>query len=147
MNSLSQPPALCLSIQQPWAWLIVHGFRDIENRTWPTNFRGRIYVHAWEVIDEDAMDFFELEFGKTTPIPIIGKSAPSPAEEGIYLGSQVGGIVGEVDIIDCVTESDSRWFAGEDFGFKLANAKPVEFIPCRGEAPGFFPVPDLLLQK
>lgn len=22
----------CLSIQQPWAWLIVNGFKDIENR-------------------------------------------------------------------------------------------------------------------
>ena len=35
-----------LSIRQPWAWLIVNGYKDIENRTWSTDFRGRVYVHA-----------------------------------------------------------------------------------------------------
>ena len=35
-----------LSIKQPWASLIAHGIKDIENRTWKTNFRGRIYIHA-----------------------------------------------------------------------------------------------------
>ena len=29
-----------LSIQQPWAWLIAHGKKDVENRTWATAFRG-----------------------------------------------------------------------------------------------------------
>lgn len=27
-----------LSIRQPWAWLVVQGYKDIENRDWPTNF-------------------------------------------------------------------------------------------------------------
>lgn len=35
-----------LTIKQPWASLIVEGIKDIENRTWKTHFRGRIYVHA-----------------------------------------------------------------------------------------------------
>ena len=35
-----------LSIRQPWAWLIVNGYKDIENRDWPTKFRGRMLVHA-----------------------------------------------------------------------------------------------------
>ena len=35
-----------LSIRQPWAWLVVNGYRDIENRDWPTNFRGPLLVHA-----------------------------------------------------------------------------------------------------
>ena len=35
-----------LSIRQPWAWLIVNGHKDIENRQWRTHFRGKIYVHA-----------------------------------------------------------------------------------------------------
>lgn len=35
-----------LSIRQPWAWLIVHGGKDIENRSWHTKFRGRFLVHA-----------------------------------------------------------------------------------------------------
>lgn len=27
---------LALSVQQPWAWLIVWGLKPVENRTWPT---------------------------------------------------------------------------------------------------------------
>lgn len=43
-----------------------------------------------------------------------------------------GCIVGTVEIVDCVTASDSPWFMG-DFGFVLRN--PISFetpIPCRG---------------
>ncbi|RZK62259.1 MAG: ASCH domain-containing protein, partial [Pedobacter sp.] len=32
-----------LSIKQPWATLISTGIKDIENRTWATKHRGRIY--------------------------------------------------------------------------------------------------------
>ena len=39
-----------LSIRQPWAWLIVNGHKDIENRDWPTNFRGRLLVHAGQTM-------------------------------------------------------------------------------------------------
>ncbi len=35
-----------LSIKQPWASLIAHGIKDIENRTWATKYRGTIYIHA-----------------------------------------------------------------------------------------------------
>jgi hypothetical protein len=35
-----------LSIRQPWAWLIVQGHKPIENRTWPTTYRGPLLIHA-----------------------------------------------------------------------------------------------------
>ncbi|NBF09766.1 ASCH domain-containing protein [Pseudomonas sp. Fl4BN1] len=35
-----------LSIRQPWAWLIIHGGKDVENRSWHTKYRGRFLVHA-----------------------------------------------------------------------------------------------------
>ena len=31
-----------LSIRQPWAWAIINAGKDIENRQWPTKFRGSI---------------------------------------------------------------------------------------------------------
>ena len=34
-----------LSLTQPMAWAIFHG-KDVENRTWPTKFRGKVYIHA-----------------------------------------------------------------------------------------------------
>ena len=41
-----------LSVRQPWANLIVDDIKPIENRTWKTNYRGRIYVHAPAKIDD-----------------------------------------------------------------------------------------------
>lgn len=35
-----------LSVRQPWASLLVSGLKDIENRTWAPNFKGRILIHA-----------------------------------------------------------------------------------------------------
>ena len=32
---------IALTIRQPWAWAILHASKDIENRGWSTNFRGR----------------------------------------------------------------------------------------------------------
>ena len=52
-----------------------------------------------------------------------------------------GALIGEVDIVDCVTESESPWFVGK-YGFVLDNLVAYEeAIPCRGK-PGFF-VPEI----
>jgi hypothetical protein len=48
----------------------------------------------------------------------------------------LGGIVGEAEIVDCVTASRSRWFNGP-YGFVIRNARPLPFRPCVG-ALGFF---------
>lgn len=37
---------IALSIRQPWAWHILNSGKDIENRDWPTRFRGRVLIHA-----------------------------------------------------------------------------------------------------
>lgn len=35
-----------LTIRQPWAWLVVNGYRDIENPKWATHHRGPLLIHA-----------------------------------------------------------------------------------------------------
>lgn len=35
-----------LSVRQPFADELVHGTKPIEFRTWSTNYRGRLYIHA-----------------------------------------------------------------------------------------------------
>ena len=111
-----------LSIQQPWAWLIVNGYKDIENRDWPTKGRGRVYIHAGKKIDKDAISWIKQEF------PDI------PLPESF----DAGGIVGQARIVDCVTASDSRWFFGR-FGFVIRDAQPLPFRPYKGQL-GFFEV-------
>ena len=49
-----------LSIRQPWAELIVAGLKDIENRTWRTDYRGPVLIHAGmkiEPIDADLREW------------------------------------------------------------------------------------------
>lgn len=98
-----------LSIRQPWAWLIVHGYKDVENRTWRTGFRGRFGVHASKTFDREGYRWVQQEFPKI--------KMPAPEEFGY------GAIVGVVDLIDCVTLSGSPWFFGP-YGFVLANPLP-----------------------
>ncbi len=132
-----------LSIKQPWAWLICKGLKDIENRTWPTNVRGRVYVHAGKTVDVEALLHME-DF---------------PENYNFHLGDKVmgdlvsiieplrGAIIGEVDITGCKfrfpDENDnlySHWHVRGQYGFTLAN--PVLYdkpIPYRGQL-GFFEV-------
>ena len=35
-----------LTVQQPWAWAIVHGGKDVENRTQAWSYRGPLAIHA-----------------------------------------------------------------------------------------------------
>lgn len=111
-----------LSIQQPWAWLIVNGYKPVENRDWPTRVRGRVLIHAGKKIDADGYHFVRRQF------PHI--ELPTSFD--------VGGIVGEARITDCVRDMDSAWFFGE-YGFVLTDAKPLPFVPLRGQL-GFFEV-------
>ena len=124
MNNTS---TLCLSVRQPWAWLIVNGFKDIENRTWPTKVRGRILIHASKTMtDDDYRDccLFILERGINDVVIIHPK----------YL--KRGGIVGQTTITDCVFSHQSKWFEGPH-GFVLSDSKPLPFRECKGQL-GFF---------
>ena len=51
-----------LSIMQPWAWLIVNGHKSVENRTWNTNYRGQLLIHAGRKQDAAGYDFIQDEF-------------------------------------------------------------------------------------
>jgi len=120
-----------LSIRQPWAWLIMHAGKDIENRDWPTRFLGRVLIHASKGMTRD-----EYEDGQDTLWASGGTVIELPPIEKL----DRGGIVGSVEIVDCVTASDSPWFFGR-FGFVLRDPRPLPFKPWKG-ALGFFDVPD-----
>lgn len=114
-----------LSIQQPWAWLIVHGHKSVENRTWPTNYRGPLLIHAGKTFDHDGYEWVCDVFGIAIPT-----------------GLDVGGIVGHATLTACVREHPSPWFFGP-FGFVLTDAAPMPLEPCRGQL-GIFRAPKVL---
>lgn len=35
-----------LTIHGPWAWAIAAGHKTVENRSWTTNYRGTLAIHA-----------------------------------------------------------------------------------------------------
>lgn len=127
-----------LSIRQPWAWFIVQGFKNIENRDWSTKVRGPVLIHASKWYNHDEM-LDDLEF-----IVATMKQQPGyvPTGERItlrMLREQSGGIVGQATITDCVTSSASPWFFGQ-YGFVLGAQKALPFRPLKGML-GFFEVP------
>ena len=113
---------LALSIQQPWAWLIVNGYKPVENRDWPTRVRGRVGIHAGQKFDREGYEWVRRTF------PDIPLPAPDAFERG--------GIVGSGRLVDCVDAFDSPWFFGR-FGFVFADAAPLSLRACRGQL-GFF---------
>lgn len=36
----------CLSIKNPVSYLVASGIKDVENRTWKTDYRGWLYIHS-----------------------------------------------------------------------------------------------------
>lgn len=108
-----------LSIRQPWAWLIIHGGKDIENRSWHTKLRGRFLVHA-------AQGMTRGEYNVATWVAgPLGVTIPA------FEDLERGGIVGSVELVDSVDTSDSPWYMGEN-GFVLRDPKPWSFIPLKG---------------
>lgn len=117
---------LALSVRQPWAWLIVNGHKDIENRKWTHSHRGHFLVHAGKT--SDWADWLRIEDW----YPEIFKVMPSEKE------IQKGGIVGVAKLVDVVRTHASEWFNGP-YGFVLEDAKPVKFRQCRGQLNFFTP--------
>ena len=48
-----------LTLKQPWATLVAEGLKKYEFRTWKTNYRGKILIHAGSGIDKKAMEKFK----------------------------------------------------------------------------------------
>lgn len=119
-----------LSIRQPWAWLIVEGHKDVENRTWKTNYRGEFYIHASSQVSPNIENIY-MDLKRMYDDLFI----PPPNKRHW----KTGGIVGQAKLIDCVEEHTSKWFIKEpeNYGFVLEEQKRTDFVPCKGQL-GFF---------
>jgi hypothetical protein len=122
-------PTVAISIRQPWAWLILHAGKDHENRTWQTKFRGPLWIHAAKGMTREEYDW-ACRFAYFI--------AMCPVQIPRFEDLPRGGIVGRVDVIGCVSESQSFWFEGPH-ALVLANPEPVDFRPCRGALSLFRP--------
>jgi ASCH domain len=67
--------------------------KDVENRKQRTSYRGRLWIHAGLFKRREAPDLWAAEVGLWMP--------PEPLPRGVILGS--------VELVDCVDDSDSPW--------------------------------------
>jgi len=118
-----------LTIKQPWARLIMLGIKDVENRSWTTDYRGPIFVHAGQKWDPDpwpddpALEAFGITYFTEEKVP-----------KGVILGT--------VDLVDIVTDSKSPWAVDLPLmtHWIIENPKPlVTPIPWRGQMGLWYP--------
>ena len=70
-----------LTIKQPWATLIMQGYKRFEFRSWQTKYRGDLLIHAGKGIDKEAIKRLE----KYLPKELL-----------------TGKILGKVTLVDCI---------------------------------------------
>ena len=116
-----------ITIKQPFASLIASGLKEYEFRTWKTNYRGEILIHAGKSIDKEAMKKFE----------------------SLKLEYPTGCIIAKAELTDCVpvTEAMKEELRKKNFlvysgtteivdwngyGFKLENVETMESIFVSG---------------
>lgn len=121
-----------LSIRQPWAWLIVHGYKDVENRTWRTKYRGELYIHAgksWGIEGGiyGGLAIEQLLRRYDIPLP------QNYSDYRYWLTLPRGGIVGKVTLTDCVFDSTSQWAMFGQWHWIFTYPQRVPFFPCKGK--------------
>lgn len=124
---------LALSIRPAWAWAVIHGGKDVENRSRPCRFRGRFLVHAGL---EAEMSDYEAIIG----LLAAAREACRPCRDEFA----VGGIIGSVELAGVAEASGSVWYRPGAVAWLLRNPRPLPFIPCRGYR-NWFHVPDDLV--
>jgi len=87
-----------LTIREPWASLIINGYKKYEFRSWKTNYRGKILIHAGLNIEKDMLNRF-----KDYDIECVK-----------------GAIIGEAEIVDCI-------LVDEKFNEELRNIDPIVY--------------------
>jgi len=117
-----------LTVRQPWAGAISLGVKRVENRTWRTNYRGPLLIHAGSQAEQDA------EF------PPGVEPASSPV---------LGAIIAIVDLTDCHYDAIccGVWAQCCLWHWRLDNIRPLQTpIPCRGSLGLWRPNPETLTQ-
>lgn len=87
-----------LTIKEPWATLIIDGYKKYEFRSWKTKYRGKILIHAGMSIEKDMVVRFK----------------------SYNLNYSSGEIIGEADLVDCI-------LVDEKFNNELKKLNPIVY--------------------
>lgn len=112
-----------ITIKQPWASLIVKGIKDIENRTWPTKFRGRVLIHSGIENLFDKTAFYD-DVLSAKQINEIVRNKKFDDIFGKHLHTSA--IIGSVEIVDCVQNHSSKWAEPSFDLFVEGDKEPIK---------------------
>ena len=133
-----------LSLTQPWAQLVALGQKQYETRSWKTNYRGLLAIHAsksfprWARVlcEEDPM-FVSVLGTYWVAFDELGRiGAPKPLP--------LGAIVGTAELVNCgPTDGKEQWLLRKErafgdwssgrYAWKLKNPRVLsEPIPRKG---------------
>lgn len=87
-----------LSIKEPYASLISCGVKKIETRSWKTNYRGELYIHA-----------------------SLGKSYPSSKMLKFISHTKPGYILCKVKLVDCI-------YMTKEYVEQMKKDNPTEYL-------------------
>lgn len=113
----------CITIKQPWAWLIAEGFKTIENRTWKTKYRGTLGIHVGKSMTDLNSELFRLLIEREhIALPSIDA-----------LKQQQGFIISTVNLAQIDIDSTDFWAIPGHFHWKLENAQKIKPIKAVGK--------------
>ncbi|SDK16186.1 hypothetical protein SAMN05192566_0404 [Methylophilus rhizosphaerae] len=135
MSTLAQPGHLsglikALSFKQPFAWLIANGYLLVDDRSWGTQYRGPMLIHASKGLYEEYYQYIKAH--TDVPIPDRDKLA-------------YGGVIGIAKLVLCskpgelpagISREQRAHFGGVHqayYGFLFAQATPLPLMPCAGK--------------
>jgi hypothetical protein len=125
-----------ISIRQPWAWMIVHGHKRVENRSWRCSHWGPLYIHAGVACTRD-----DWESAKRFILEHAPEAWAAMESAGVtHANMPKGGLVGKVMAKGCQQRVDDPWFVGP-WGLLLSEPVELAFIPCKGALGFFKPLP------
>jgi len=130
--SLTLPQGLtkALSFKQPIAWLIANGYLPVDDRSWGTQYRGTVLIHASKGLYKEYYDYIKSH----TDIPIPDRDK-----------MEYGGVVGIAELVLCcrpgdlpagISREQRAHFGGVNqkcYGFLFEQATPMELMPCPGK--------------
>jgi hypothetical protein len=125
-----------LTLQRPWGWAIMRLSKDVENRSWATNFRGPLLIHQGKQADPDATYF----------PPLVAAADLAGSDPG---ADASGVILGWVHLTGCHQESvgccPSRWAIPGVWHWTLERPRPLATpVTARGSQGLWTPSDDLL---
>lgn len=124
-----------LSIIQPWADAIVHHGKNVENRSWSTERRGYIAIHASLKKNKDLFLYLKKEFR-------IGLKIEESSFGAIIGFAKITNVIDD----ETVTRNTKKWFSG-DYGLVLEDVIPLKEPVLIKGALGFWKVESKTFKK